>query len=107
MRLLHMVALTTGLLPYISAALIPEGALQTTGPRAQSVQKRDVAASCPSGRLFDIDGKVQYFAGTNAWWLGYLTSDDDLDTATSSIARPPRFTRLPPPKKPIKLTSPS
>ena len=68
MRLLRTVALATGLLvPYVSVALIPEGALQATGARAQPAQKRDVTASSPSGRLFNIDGKVQYFAGTNAW----------------------------------------
>ncbi|KAI9737330.1 MAG: hypothetical protein M1834_009483 [Cirrosporium novae-zelandiae] len=38
------------------------------------------------GRLFDIDGKKQYFAGTNAWWLGHLYYDDDVDTAMSQIA---------------------
>ncbi|MCJ1391321.1 hypothetical protein MMC18_004184 [Xylographa bjoerkii] len=39
-----------------------------------------------SGRLFNIDGKTQYFAGTNTWWLGHLMSDADVETAVSEIA---------------------
>ena len=55
------------------------------------------------GRLFNIDGKKQYFAGkprsalssrnrlnrfigTNAWYLGHLTSNADVDQAMSQIA---------------------
>ena len=88
MRLLQVVALATGFfLTYTSAISIPKDALQKIETRNQPIQKRVVTASSPSGRLFDIDGKVQYFAGTNAWWLGYLTSDDDLDIAMSEISQ--------------------
>jgi hypothetical protein len=93
MILLPTVALVTGLLvPYVSAALIPGGALQAAVAKPQSVQKRGVTASSLSGRLFDIEGKVQYFAGTNARWLDHLTGDVDLDTAMSEIAQ--AFTTL-------------
>lgn len=46
------------------------------------------ATSPPStnGTVFILDDAPQYFAGTNAWWLGHLTSDDDVETATSGIA---------------------
>ncbi|KAL8635124.1 MAG: hypothetical protein Q9228_007357 [Teloschistes exilis] len=37
-------------------------------------------------RLFNINGKTQYFAGTNTWWLGHLFSNDDVDLALSEIA---------------------
>ncbi|KAK0701887.1 glycoside hydrolase superfamily [Lasiosphaeria miniovina] len=30
-----------------------------------------------NGRLFEIDGRTGYFAGTNAWWLGHLTRNED------------------------------
>ncbi|MCJ1310276.1 hypothetical protein MMC25_003938 [Agyrium rufum] len=39
-----------------------------------------------SGRLFTINGKTEYFAGTNTWWLGHLMSDADVETAVSQIA---------------------
>ncbi|KUJ16641.1 glycoside hydrolase [Mollisia scopiformis] len=38
-----------------------------------------------SGRLFDIDGKVEYFAGSNAWWLGHLSNNSDVDTTLQQV----------------------
>jgi mannan endo-1,4-beta-mannosidase len=38
------------------------------------------------GRLFEIDGKVQYFAGTNCWWLGNLLDDSEVELAISQMA---------------------
>lgn len=40
-----------------------------------------------SGRLFEIDGKVQYFAGTNSWWLSHLSKDSDIDAALKEMKR--------------------
>ncbi|KAL8678343.1 MAG: hypothetical protein Q9186_005300 [Xanthomendoza sp. 1 TL-2023] len=37
-------------------------------------------------RLFQLEGKTQYFAGTNAWWLGHLQKNEDVDIAVSQIA---------------------
>ncbi|MCJ1485795.1 hypothetical protein MMC06_005970 [Schaereria dolodes] len=37
------------------------------------------------GRLFNIDGKTQYFAGTNTWWLSHLLSDADVETTISEL----------------------
>ncbi|KAL8995225.1 MAG: hypothetical protein Q9169_004989 [Polycauliona sp. 2 TL-2023] len=39
-----------------------------------------------SRRLFQLNGKTQYFSGTNAWWLGHLQSNLDVDTAVAQIA---------------------
>ncbi|EWY94865.1 hypothetical protein FOYG_04018 [Fusarium oxysporum NRRL 32931] len=52
------------------------------------------AASAVKGRpkqrevapVFNIDGKNQYLAGTNTWWMSHLTSDDDVEQAMSQIA---------------------
>lgn len=54
-----------------------------------------LAAAVPSHRqprqsgapVFNIDGKNQYFAGTNTWWMSHLTSDDDVEQAMSQIAK--------------------
>jgi len=87
MRLQPIVAFATALLsPAVFGSAIPGDALQAIGRSSRSVLQRDENFSSPSGRLFDIDGAVQYFAGTNAWWLGHLTSDDDLEVAMSEIA---------------------
>lgn len=58
--------------------------------------------STTSKRLFQLAGKTQYFAGvlpsnhaaaatdmypgTNAWWLGHLPSNQDVDTAVAQMA---------------------
>ncbi|KAE8441983.1 hypothetical protein EG329_004109 [Mollisiaceae sp. DMI_Dod_QoI] len=39
-----------------------------------------------AGRLFNIDGKVEYFAGNNAWWLGHLSNNSDVDIALQEVA---------------------
>lgn len=38
-------------------------------------------ASNPSvdGLLFNIDGETKYFAGTNSYWIGFLTNNADVD----------------------------
>lgn len=64
-----------------------------------------------AGRLFEIDGKVQYFAGkllytlqrhewilriigTNAWWLAHVSSNKDVDTAVSQMVKVSYLTHL-------------
>ena len=55
-----------------------------------------------AGRLFNIDGKVEYFAGnvsisqvaavaefslgSNAWWLAHLSKNSDVDIALAEVA---------------------
>ncbi|CAN8097801.1 unnamed protein product [Discula destructiva] len=38
------------------------------------------------GVLFNIDGVTKYYAGTNCYWCGFLTSDNDTDTVFSHMA---------------------
>ncbi|CAJ2500251.1 Uu.00g031040.m01.CDS01 [Anthostomella pinea] len=35
--------------------------------------------------LFTIDGVTKYFAGTNAYWIGFLTNNADVDTALDDL----------------------
>jgi len=37
------------------------------------------------GRVFNIDGKVGYFAGTNSYWIGFLTNNADIDLVMSHL----------------------
>lgn len=54
---------------------------------AQCLPSRRAAAS-PSaeGTRFSIDGKTGYFAGTNSYWISFLTNNNDVDTTMSHIA---------------------
>ncbi|KAF2497543.1 glycoside hydrolase [Lophium mytilinum] len=38
-----------------------------------------------SGTKFTIDGVTKYFAGTNAYWIGFLTNNADVDTVMSHL----------------------
>lgn len=38
------------------------------------------------GLLFNIDGVTEYYAGTNCYWCGFLTEDEDVDTVFTHIA---------------------
>ncbi|TVY38395.1 Mannan endo-1,4-beta-mannosidase, partial [Lachnellula subtilissima] len=40
----------------------------------------------PSNHVFSIDGKAQYFAGTNTYWIGFLTNNSDVDIVMSHLA---------------------
>ena len=83
-------ALLATVLSSVSSLVVPRANPKTTHAYA-------------NGRLFNIDGKTQYFAGevyfcshlryiltcgsgTNTWWLGHLMSDADVETAVSEIA---------------------
>ena len=39
-----------------------------------------------SGTSFNIDGHTGYFAGTNSYWIGFLTNNDDVDLVMSHLA---------------------
>ncbi|KAF2201938.1 endo-1,4-beta-mannosidase [Delitschia confertaspora ATCC 74209] len=49
-------------------------------------------SSAPSGSIskatgtkFTIDGVTKYYAGTNSYWIGFLTSNSDVDTIMSHL----------------------
>ena len=44
------------------------------------------AVPSSAGTVFNIDNKPHYFAGTNSWWLGHLTSDADVEQACSEMS---------------------
>ncbi|KAI0473749.1 glycoside hydrolase superfamily [Xylariaceae sp. FL0804] len=57
----------------------------TTGAATATATATGADASV-SGLLFDIDGAAQYYAGTNAYWVSFLTDDADVDTALDAVA---------------------
>jgi mannan endo-1,4-beta-mannosidase len=40
----------------------------------------------PAGRLFELDGTVTYWSGANAWWIGHLSKNEDVDIVMQQIA---------------------
>jgi mannan endo-1,4-beta-mannosidase len=38
-----------------------------------------------SGLKFNIDGATSYFAGTNTYWIGFLTNNADVDTVMTHL----------------------
>ncbi|KAH8602173.1 glycoside hydrolase superfamily [Bisporella sp. PMI_857] len=48
-----------------------------------SIEKR--ANPSVSGLKFNINGVTQYFAGTNSYWIGFLTNNADVDLVMSHL----------------------
>jgi mannan endo-1,4-beta-mannosidase len=38
-----------------------------------------------SGEFFNLDGVTKYYAGTNSYWIGFLTNDADVDTTLDDL----------------------
>ncbi|CAG8945967.1 unnamed protein product [Penicillium salamii] len=59
----------------------------TTAKSTATTTKATTTAANPSatsfattnGLQFEIDGKTSYFAGSNSYWIGFLTNNDDVD----------------------------
>ena len=43
------------------------------------------ARSTTNGTKFSIDGLTKYYAGTNSYWIGFLTNDGDVNTVMDNI----------------------
>ena len=52
----------------------------TSGPVSTGFAK-------PDGTLFNIDGVTKYYAGTNSYWIGFLTNDADVDLVMDQLAQ--------------------
>ncbi|ROW01255.1 hypothetical protein VMCG_05957 [Cytospora schulzeri] len=69
----------------------------TTTPKASSTSSKTSSAPASTGTstgtfaktdglFFNIDGVTKYYAGTNCYWCGFLTEDEDIDKVFSDIA---------------------
>lgn len=56
-------------------------------PRSPSTGTVAITAANPttSGALFNIDGVTKYYAGTNSYWISFLTNDSDVDLVMSHL----------------------
>ncbi|KAK3323996.1 glycoside hydrolase superfamily [Cercophora scortea] len=48
--------------------------------------KAKSALATTNGTRFSIDGETKYFAGTNSYWIGFLTNNKDVDTVLDHIS---------------------
>ncbi|KAI4138184.1 MAG: hypothetical protein L6R39_006923 [Caloplaca ligustica] len=80
LRKLALLATAASQLAIVASAPTPVEVVERTNLH------RRASNTVVNGRLFTIDGRTQYFAGTNTWWLGHLWSNADVDTALTQIA---------------------
>jgi mannan endo-1,4-beta-mannosidase len=73
-----------------AACALPAASWSGNKETSSSVVSRRAAdaSSFPSasGTNFIIDGKQQYFAGTNTYWIGFQTNNADVDLVMKNIA---------------------
>jgi len=62
-----------------SASTSTKTSSSTAGPTATGFAKTN-------GLLFEIDGVTKYYAGTNCYWCGFLTSNADVDHVFADMA---------------------
>ncbi|KAL8823949.1 MAG: hypothetical protein Q9170_008286 [Blastenia crenularia] len=55
-------------------------------PTVQIGASADFISIDSTSKIFKINGKTQYFAGTNTWWLPYTYDNADVDKVLSEIA---------------------
>jgi mannan endo-1,4-beta-mannosidase len=84
MLFLRLVALAFASLSLASPLAIEQELVQRNEVLDErTIEKR--ANPSVSGLKFNIDGVTQYFAGTNAYWIGFLTSNADVDLVMTHL----------------------
>lgn len=68
-----------------STAIAPTLTTLTTSTRPTTISSSSAPVasgtySKPDGLKFNIDGVTKYYAGTNSYWIGFLTNNADVDT---------------------------
>ena len=72
-----------------AASFLMLGLLAAANSILASPTKRQTAATFPSadGLKFKIDGETKYFAGTNSYWISFLTNNADVDLVLDHMAK--------------------
>lgn len=69
-----------------SSTKVTSSTASKTSTSAVSTGTSTGSFATTDGVLFNIDGESKYYAGTNCYWCGFLTSDNDTDTMFSHMA---------------------
>jgi Endo-beta-mannanase len=62
-----------------ATTLLTTTAKTTTATKATATSDSRTGFPTTSGLDFEIGGKKSYFAGSNSYWIGFLTNNDDVD----------------------------
>ncbi|KAE8153324.1 glycoside hydrolase family 5 protein [Aspergillus avenaceus] len=84
MKLNRSLLTAAGLVSAQLAAALPHAPSSTASPSATSSATPGAFAST-SGLQFTIDGETGYFAGSNSYWIGFQTNNDDVDLVFSHM----------------------
>ncbi|PMD37995.1 glycoside hydrolase family 5 protein [Hyaloscypha variabilis F] len=60
--------------------------IKTSTTTSSAVVTTETGYPKTHGLFFNIDGVVEYYAGTNCYWCGFLTADGDVDHVFADIA---------------------
>lgn len=66
--------------PSSSSESISTGAVSSSSAGAANFPKAD-------GLLFNIDGVTKYYAGTNSYWISFLTNNADVDKTLDQLSQ--------------------
>jgi len=66
-----------------AAVALDQGAYDQS---SSSVTAANGSFAKTNGNVFEINGKTEYFAGTNTYWISFLTNNADVDLVMSHIA---------------------
>ncbi|KAE8453973.1 hypothetical protein EG329_007749 [Mollisiaceae sp. DMI_Dod_QoI] len=72
---------------FLKVAALALACLTTASPTPSELQNLEERATFPStsGLKFNIDGTTGYFAGTNSYWIGFLTNNADVDLVMTHL----------------------
>jgi mannan endo-1,4-beta-mannosidase len=71
----------------VSSLALGLAALASALPSTHTSVARAASFATTNGTRFVIDGQTGYFAGTNSYWIGFLTNNKDVDLVMDHISQ--------------------
>lgn len=70
---------------FLSLGLVSLATALPSGLNQNAASAASIAVA--NGTRFTIDGQTAYFAGSNSYWIGFLTNNNDVDTVLDHISQ--------------------
>jgi mannan endo-1,4-beta-mannosidase len=74
------------ILPFLAASYAAAASIAPAVGSIENTARAVTANPSVNGLLFNIDGVSKYWAGTNSYWIGFLTNNSDVDLVMSHLA---------------------